>query len=79
MKETLAAGLVLLSRWDSSRILADPFCGSGTIPVEAAMIGRNMAPGFSRDLLQRSGLRYLARVWQEVRDEARRISVHRAG
>ncbi len=47
VKETLAAGLILLSRWDGQYFL-DPFCGSGTFPIEAAMIARNIAPGGSR-------------------------------
>jgi len=49
LKETLAAALVQLSYWNKDRILYDVFCGSGTIPIEAAMIGRNIAPGLSRD------------------------------
>lgn len=49
MKETLAAGLVLLSVWNPDRPLIDPFCGSGTIPIEAALIGLNIAPGRTRD------------------------------
>lgn len=48
IKETLAACMVLLSYWNKNRILYDPFCGSGTILVEAAMIGRNIAPGLER-------------------------------
>lgn len=48
IKETLAAALVLLSFWNKDRVLYDPFCGSGTIPIEAAMIGRNIAPGLNR-------------------------------
>lgn len=48
LKETLAAGLVLLSVWRPNRPLVDPFCGSGTIPIEAALIGRNIAPGLYR-------------------------------
>ncbi len=48
LKETLAAALVLLSVWRPERPLIDPFCGSGTIPIEAALIGRNMAPGLGR-------------------------------
>ena len=48
LKETLAAALVLLSFWKRDRPLADPFCGSGTIAIEAAMIGRNIAPGKAR-------------------------------
>lgn len=49
MKETLAASLVMLSYWNKERILYDMFCGSGTIPIEAALIGRNIAPGLQRD------------------------------
>lgn len=49
LKETLAAALIQLSYWNKGRILYDVFCGSGTIPIEAAMIGRNIAPGLSRD------------------------------
>ncbi len=48
LKETLAAGLVLLSVWKPDRPLIDPFCGTGTIAIEAAMIGRNIAPGLQR-------------------------------
>lgn len=49
MKETLAAALVQLSNWTYERPLVDLFCGSGTIPIEAALIGKNIAPGLSRD------------------------------
>ncbi len=49
IKETLAAAMVLLSYWNKDRVLFDPFCGSGTILIEAAMIGKNMAPGIDRD------------------------------
>lgn len=49
LKENLAAALLLLSYWNPERTLHDPFCGSGTIPIEAAMIGRNMAPGLDRE------------------------------
>lgn len=49
MKETLAAALVQLSFWNKDRILVDPCCGSGTIAIEAAMIGRNIPPGLSRE------------------------------
>lgn len=48
LKETLAAALVMLSVWNPERPLIDPFCGSGTIPIEAVMIGRNIAPGMNR-------------------------------
>ncbi|HTO94962.1 MAG TPA: class I SAM-dependent methyltransferase, partial [Bacteroidota bacterium] len=48
VRETLAAGMVLLSVWRPGRALIDPFCGSGTIAIEAAMVGRNIAPGLNR-------------------------------
>ncbi len=54
IKETLAAGMLLISHWKKDRALLDPFCGSGTIPIEAAMIARNMAPGLQRDFLYES-------------------------
>lgn len=47
--ETLAAALISLTPWKKDRLLIDPFCGSGTIPIEAAMIGINIAPGMKRD------------------------------
>jgi len=49
IRETLGAALVLLSPWNKDRILVDPFCGTGTIPIEAAMIGANIAPGLNRE------------------------------
>lgn len=49
--ETLAAALIMLTPWNKDRILVDPFCGSGTIPIEAAMIGANIAPGMNRSFL----------------------------
>lgn len=48
ISETLAAGLIKLSFWNDSRVFWDPFCGSGTLAIEAAMIGKNIAPGLSR-------------------------------
>ena len=51
LKETLAAALLLLTNWRRRRPFLDPFCGSGTIPIEAALIGQNIAPGFNRDFL----------------------------
>ncbi|MDU1583216.1 MAG: class I SAM-dependent RNA methyltransferase [Peptoniphilus harei] len=48
LSETIAASLVKLTFWNKDRILADPFCGSGTIPIEAAMIEKNIAPGLMR-------------------------------
>ena len=51
ISETLAAALIMLTPWKPGRILVDPFCGSGTFPIEAAMIARNIAPGMKRDFL----------------------------
>jgi putative N6-adenine-specific DNA methylase len=48
LKETLAAAMIMISRWNPDRVLIDPFCGSGTIPIEAALIGKNIAPGIRR-------------------------------
>jgi 23S rRNA (guanine2445-N2)-methyltransferase / 23S rRNA (guanine2069-N7)-methyltransferase len=71
LRETLAATLVQLSFWRPGRVLADPFCGTGTIPIEAALIGRNIAPGLSRDFVAESWPTLEARHWQLAREEAR--------
>lgn len=72
MKETLAAALVLLSEWDNTRILADPFCGSGTIAIEAAMIGRNIAPGLKRNFAAEQWEFIPQNLWEDARKHARR-------
>ncbi|HIU25038.1 MAG TPA: class I SAM-dependent RNA methyltransferase [Candidatus Copromorpha excrementigallinarum] len=70
IKETLAAGLVQLSFWNRGRILADPCCGSGTIPIEAAMIGRGIAPGIGRGFAS-EGWEFIDRkIWKEERARA---------
>ena len=71
LKETLAAALVQLSYWHRDRALLDPFCGSGTIPIEAAMIGRDLAPGRLRQFAAEAFAWLGADVWQEARDEVR--------
>lgn len=70
LKETLAAALVLLSRWGPHRPLYDPFCGSGTIPIEAALIGWNIAPGLRREFAAEAWDRLPPELWDEARDEA---------
>ncbi|MDG2208033.1 MAG: bifunctional 23S rRNA (guanine(2069)-N(7))-methyltransferase RlmK/23S rRNA (guanine(2445)-N(2))-methyltransferase RlmL [Pirellulales bacterium] len=70
LRETLAAGLVLLSFWKPGRPFVDPFCGSGTIPIEAALIGRNLAPGRHRNFAAESWPRCEGDLWQEARSEA---------
>lgn len=71
LRETLAAAMVQLSFWRPGRVLADPFCGTGTIPIEAALIGRNIAPGLRREFACESWPTLDARHWQLAREEAR--------
>lgn len=71
IKETLAAALILLTPWKKDRILVDPFCGSGTFPIEAAMIAANMAPGMNRSFTAEKWTNLLARkCWYQAIDEA---------
>ncbi|GIP21194.1 class I SAM-dependent RNA methyltransferase [Paenibacillus sp. J22TS3] len=70
LKETLAAALILLSRWGPHRPLYDPCCGSGTIPIEAAMIGWNIAPGLRRSFNSENWPVIPKELWQEAREEA---------
>ncbi|GIP33813.1 RNA methyltransferase [Paenibacillus sp. J2TS4] len=70
LKETLAAAMILLSRWKPERPLYDPFCGSGTIPVEAALLGWNIAPGIRRSFPSEHWPSLPDNVWQQARDEA---------
>lgn len=70
LKETLAAALVMLTNWQPDRPLVDPFCGSGTIAIEAAMIGQNIAPGFNREFVSETWPWMPESVWEKVRDEA---------
>jgi 23S rRNA (guanine2445-N2)-methyltransferase / 23S rRNA (guanine2069-N7)-methyltransferase len=70
LRETLAAAMVQLSFWRPGRVLADPFCGTGTIPIEAALIGRNMAPGMNREFAAESWPTFDVRLWKQAREEA---------
>ncbi|MEE2938050.1 MAG: bifunctional 23S rRNA (guanine(2069)-N(7))-methyltransferase RlmK/23S rRNA (guanine(2445)-N(2))-methyltransferase RlmL [Planctomycetota bacterium] len=70
LKETLAAAMVMLSFWKRDRPLIDPFCGSGTIPIEAAMIGRNMAPGRTREFAFHHWPAFPKELWQDLRADA---------
>ncbi len=67
LKETLAAALVQLSFWNKDRLLIDPMCGSGTILIEAAMIGRNIAPGLRRSFASEQWPAPGREAWQEAR------------
>jgi putative N6-adenine-specific DNA methylase len=71
LRETTAAGLVLLSYWNPQRPFIDPFCGSGTIAIEAAMIGRNRAPGMNRAFLSEEWPQIPRELWKQAREEAR--------
>ena len=69
--ENLAAGLIMLTPWHSDRILVDPFCGSGTIPIEAAMMAANIAPGMKRDFLSCSWKNLISeKLWSDAKEEA---------
>lgn len=70
LKETLAAALVQLSYWNKDRALLDPFCGSGTIPIEAAMIGKNIAPGLNRNFASEEWIRVKKEYWNDARRKA---------
>lgn len=78
--ENLAAGLIMLTPWNESRILVDPFCGSGTIPIEAAMIAAKIAPGMNRSFTAENWEQAVQKkLWYEAVDEARDLvdySVH---
>lgn len=70
LRETLAAALVKLSVWNAERPFIDPCCGSGTIPIEAVLIARNIAPGLRREFAASNWRQIGAAEWQEARAEA---------
>ncbi len=70
LKENMAAALILLSNWYPDKDLIDPFCGSGTIPIEAAMIARNIAPGLNRKFVSETWDFIPESVWKSVRKKA---------
>lgn len=73
--ENLAAGLIMLTPWNKDRILVDPFCGSGTIPIEAAMMAANMAPGMNRGFTAENWQHVVEkRRWYDTLDEARELA-----
>ncbi len=70
--ENLAAALIMLTPWHEDRILVDPFCGSGTIPIEAAMMAAHIAPGMNRHFTAEDWKHLISpQNWKDVRDEAR--------
>lgn len=70
IKETLAASLIRLANWTGDTPLVDPFCGSGTIAIEACLIAQNIAPGFNRDFVSENWDIMPDRLYDEMRDEA---------
>ena len=69
--ETLAAALIMLTPWNKDRILVDPFCGSGTFPIEAAMIAANIAPGMNRSFTAEAWTNIIPKkLWYEIINEA---------
>jgi putative N6-adenine-specific DNA methylase len=71
IKETLAAAMVMLTPWREDRVLVDPFCGSGTILIEAALIGLNMAPGLNRNFTAEEWEITPKDMWEKAREDAR--------
>ncbi|MCR5031254.1 MAG: class I SAM-dependent RNA methyltransferase [Lachnospiraceae bacterium] len=74
--ENLAAALILLTPWKGDRILVDPFCGSGTIPIEAALIAANIAPGMERSFTAEDWQLVPKKGWYEAIDEANDLIDH---
>ncbi|MCG8541520.1 MAG: class I SAM-dependent RNA methyltransferase [Clostridia bacterium] len=70
LKETLAAAMIKISRWRPDRVLIDPLCGSGTIPIEAALIGRNIAPGLNRNFISEEWDFISKELWKRIKKEA---------
>lgn len=71
ISETLASALIMLTPWKKDRILVDPFCGSGTFPIEAALIAANIAPGMNREFLAEQWEHLIPkRLWYDVIDDA---------
>lgn len=74
ISETLAASLIMLTPWNKDRILVDPFCGSGTFPIEAAMMAANIAPGMNRSFLSENWKNLVPRKdWYDAMDEAQEM------
>ena len=69
--ETLAAAIIMHTPWKADRILVDPFCGSGTFPIEAALIGMNIAPGINRSFAAENFSFLDKKIWADARTEAK--------
>ncbi len=75
LRETLAAAIALTSRPKEDVLVWDPFCGSGTIAIEAAMIARKIAPGLKREFAAEKFPRIAPQMWQNTRDEASALEI----
>ena len=74
ISETLAAALIMLTPWKKDRILVDPFCGSGTFPIEAAMMAANIAPGMNRSFTAEEWSHLIPKkMWYDAVDEAQEM------
>ena len=72
--ETLAASLIMLTPWRKDRILVDPFCGSGTFPIEAAMMAANIAPGMNRSFTAEKWTNFIPKkLWYDTVEEANEL------
>lgn len=76
LKETLAATLVLLTNWKGEELLIDPFCGSGTILIEAALIGQNIAPGFNRSFASERWKAIEENIWNDAQNEVEDLALY---
>lgn len=74
LRENLAAAMILIARWQPGIALIDPFCGSGTIPIEAAMIGMNLAPGMNRNFISEKWPLIDQQYWHEARRETHELA-----
>lgn len=77
LRETLAAGMVILSRYRGKGAFCDPFCGSGTIAIEAALLACNRAPGLGRTFTAQTWSQFPPSLWKEAKEEARDKEFHR--
>ena len=78
LRETLAAAMVLSSGWNGCSPLIDPFCGSGTIPIEAALIARRIPPGMKRDFAFQAWPNYRESVWSDLKSKASEAALERS-
>ena len=76
LKETMAAAMVTLSRYRGREDFCDPFCGSGTIPIEAALIAKNRAPGLNRSFSAMNWRSFDKNIWEKAKEEARDKEFH---